>query len=217
MHVADLSPERRHIHNQVLDHRQVAERCNRDVPMPFKFLTEGGAAGQLLTAVDRHRTRAANSRATGIAERDTPVALVLDANQRVKHRHPAPDIEPDLLRMRGGIDFGIKSLNREGQAHRRYRRITIILSHPRRNFARGLKTSHRRQPCASPVDAQLQLRAEANKLDLPSPRKKDRKPPAERAYHRTSMFGEEANETVVEVSRVRRSSESSSDCGTRLS
>ena len=142
MHVVDLAPERRHIHNQVLDHRQVAEWSHRDMPMPFEFFTEGGAAGQLLTAVDRHRTRAANSRATGIAKRDTPIALVLDANQCVKHRHPAPDIKPDLLRMGGRIDFRIKSLNREGQAHRRYRRITIILSHSRKNFARGLDTSH---------------------------------------------------------------------------
>jgi len=119
MHVTDLLPERRHVHNQVLDHRHVTKRRDRDVPMPFQFFAEGGAAGQLLTAVDRHRAGAANRRAAGIAERQTPVALVLDANQRIEHRHPAPDVETDLLRMGNGIDFGIESLNREGEAHGR--------------------------------------------------------------------------------------------------
>src|SRR5437870_812992 len=60
MHVADLPPERRHIHNQVFDDREVAERRNLDVAVPFKFFAERGAACQFLAAVDRHRTRATN-------------------------------------------------------------------------------------------------------------------------------------------------------------
>ena len=38
--------------------------------------------------------------------------------------------------MGGRIDFGIESLNREGQAHRRYRRITNILSHPQKELCK---------------------------------------------------------------------------------
>jgi hypothetical protein len=111
--------------------------------MPFKFFAEGGATGQLLTAVDRHRTRAANRRSTGIAKRQTPVAFVLDANQRIEHCHPASDVEPDFLRMRCGIDFGIESLDRKGQTHGQYRHITNLLSHSRENFARGHDKSRR--------------------------------------------------------------------------
>ena len=118
MHVADLLPERRHIHNQVLDHRQVTERRDCDLPVPFKFFAEGGAAGQFLAAVDRHRAGATNCRAAGIAKRQTPVALLFDTNKRVEDGHPTADIEPDLLRMGCGIDFGIESLNREGETHR---------------------------------------------------------------------------------------------------
>jgi len=97
-----------------LDHRQITQRRDRDMSMPFKLFAKGGAASQFLAAIDRHRTRAANGRATGIAEGQAPIALVLDANQRIEHRHSSSDVEPDLLRMGGGIDFRIESLNREG-------------------------------------------------------------------------------------------------------
>ena len=115
--VADLLPERRHIHDQILDDRQVSERRDGEVAVPFQFFAEGGAAGQLLTAVDLHGARAANRRAAGIAQRQTAVELVLDANQRIEHRHPASDVEPDLLRMGRGIEFGIESLDGEGETH----------------------------------------------------------------------------------------------------
>jgi len=92
MYVVDLLPERPHIHDQVLDHRHVAERRDRDVPVPFKFFAEGGAARQLLAAVDRHRTRPADGGAAGIAECQTPVALLLDPNECVEDGHPAADV-----------------------------------------------------------------------------------------------------------------------------
>jgi hypothetical protein len=43
---------------------------------------------------------------------------LLDANERVEDSHPPSDVEPELLRMGRGIEFGIESLNREGKAHR---------------------------------------------------------------------------------------------------
>jgi len=119
MHVSNLLPERRHIHNQIFDDRQVAKRRDRDMPVPFNFFAERGTAGQLLSAVDRHRTRTANRRAARIAECQAPIALLFDANERVEHRHPAADVESNLLRMRCRIDFGVESLNRECKAHGR--------------------------------------------------------------------------------------------------
>ena len=117
MHVADLPPERRHIHNQVFDDREVAERRNLDVAVPFKFFAERGAACQFLAAVDRHRTRATNRRAAGVAKCQAPVALMLDPNEGIEDGHPAADIEPKLFRMGCGIDFRIESLNRKSETH----------------------------------------------------------------------------------------------------
>src|SRR6185295_19987176 len=102
----------------VLDHRQVTERRDRDVPMSLKFFTEGGAAGQFLPTVDRHCARPADRGAAGIAERHTPVTLVLDANEGIEDGGPTCNLEAEVLRMGGGIDLGIESLDREGQAHR---------------------------------------------------------------------------------------------------
>src|ERR1041384_4310375 len=45
MYIANLPPTRSHIHDQILDYRQVAERRDCDAPMSLKFFTEGGAAG----------------------------------------------------------------------------------------------------------------------------------------------------------------------------
>src|SRR5262245_63324864 len=101
MHIMDLLPERRHIDDQVSDHRQVTERCDCDMPMPLNFTTERGAAGQLLTAVYCHRTGPANRRAARITEGQPPVAFVLDANEGIEHGHPAPNIDPKLVRMAG--------------------------------------------------------------------------------------------------------------------
>src|SRR5262245_65581553 len=88
------------------------------MPVPFEFFAERGTAGQLLTAVDRHCTRTANRGAAGIAKCQAPVALLLDANERVEYRHPSADVEPNLLRMWCGIDFWIESLNRRSEERR---------------------------------------------------------------------------------------------------
>ena len=87
------------------------------MPMPLKFFSKGSAAGQFFTLVDRHRTRTTNCRAAGVAERQTPVALLLDANESVEYGHSTPDVDSDILRMGNGINFGIEPLNGEGQAH----------------------------------------------------------------------------------------------------
>ena len=123
VHIVDLLPERRHIHDQILDHRQVAERRHHDVPVSLKFFAKGGSAGQFFATIDRHGAGSADGGPAGIAERQTPVALLLDPYKRIEDGHPAPDVEPDLFRMGYGIDFWIESLNREGQAHR------LVLSH----------------------------------------------------------------------------------------
>ena len=44
---------------------------------------------------------------------------MLDPNEGIEDGHPAADIEPKLFRMGCGIDFGIESLNRESETHRR--------------------------------------------------------------------------------------------------
>ena len=97
---------------------KLTERRNCDVPVPFKFFAEGGAAGQFLAAVDCHRAGATNCRSAGIAKCQTPIAFVFDTNERVEDGHSTADIEPDLLRMGCGIDFGIESLNCESETHR---------------------------------------------------------------------------------------------------
>src|SRR5262249_12172234 len=73
----------------------------------------------LLTAVDRHRTRTANRGAAGIAKCQAPVALLLDAYERVEYRHPSANVAPNPLRMCGGTGFWIESLNPESNTHRR--------------------------------------------------------------------------------------------------
>jgi hypothetical protein len=117
MDTVNLFPERGHIHDQVLDHRQVAERLDSNVPMPLHFIAEGSPASQFLAPVDCHRTRPANRGAAGVAEGQAPVAFVLDPNEGIQDGHPAPDIESELFRVAGSIDFRIEPLDGEGQAH----------------------------------------------------------------------------------------------------
>jgi hypothetical protein len=95
--------------------------------MALKFFAQRGAAGQFLAAVDRHGTGSAYGGTAGVAECQAPVTLLLDTNERVEDSTSTPDVEPELLWMRCGIDFGIESLNREGKAHRENRLPTMSI------------------------------------------------------------------------------------------
>src|ERR1700752_2365662 len=107
MHIVNLLPERSHIHYQALDNRQVTDRFHSDVPIPLNFIAEGGAASQLLAAVDRHGAGSANGRAAGMTEGQASVAFVLNTNEGIENCHHAPDIEPELFGVCGGINFWI--------------------------------------------------------------------------------------------------------------
>jgi hypothetical protein len=86
MDVSNLRPERSHIDDEVFDDRQILQRRDADRPTLLKFLSQRRAAGKFLGSVNLHRTGTANRGAAGVAQRETPVALVLDADQRIEHR-----------------------------------------------------------------------------------------------------------------------------------
>jgi hypothetical protein len=85
--------------------------------MLVKFLAQRRSAGEFLGSVNLHRTGTANRRAAGIAQRESPVALVLDADQGIEHRQASTDIETKFFRMRDPIDLGIEPLDGKREAH----------------------------------------------------------------------------------------------------
>src|SRR5215831_6110280 len=117
MDVPNLRPKRSHIHHEVFDNWKILQRRDSERPMPLKFLAQRCSAGKLLAPVNLHRTGAANCGAAGIAQRKTPVALVLEADQRVEDGHATSDVETELFCVRRRIHFGIEPLDGKSEAH----------------------------------------------------------------------------------------------------
>src|SRR5215469_18415445 len=117
MDIAYLRPERSHIHHEVFDDWKIFQWRHSDRPAPLKFLAQRCSAGKLFAPVDLHRTGAANSGAAGIAQRKTPVALVLETDQRIEDSHAMSDVETELCCVRRRIHFGIEPLDGKSEAH----------------------------------------------------------------------------------------------------
>src|SRR6516165_9435710 len=81
--------ERLHVDNQVLLHRQPADRFDRDGERLARLLGEQIAhqhlAGQSVDAVDAHAVGAAHAVRTGSPEGQRPVEVALDVDQQVEH------------------------------------------------------------------------------------------------------------------------------------
>ena len=82
--------------HQVLHHRHMRQRVDRDVAL---HLVDRLEAGQRVGAVDVHGAGAADALAAGAAEGQRRVDLVLDLDQRVENHRPA-GVEIDLV----GVD-----------------------------------------------------------------------------------------------------------------
>src|SRR5207302_9952929 len=96
-----------HVHRQVFEHRQVAQRLDGNPAVALPFLAHRGPAGQLLRAVDGHRARPTDGRPTRVAERQPAVLLVLDADERVEDGHPAGNVETIGLYVRSGRQLAV--------------------------------------------------------------------------------------------------------------
>ena len=83
---AHLGPERLHVDDQVLDHRQVAHRRDRGHVAALDERLHGRLAGQHRAAVHAHAAGAADRHAARLAIGQRAVALVLDRIEGVQQR-----------------------------------------------------------------------------------------------------------------------------------
>src|SRR5262249_13723592 len=117
MDVQNLRPERSHNHHEVFDNWKILQWRHCDRPMPLEFLAQRCSAGKLFAPVNLHRTGSADCGAAGIAQRKAPVALVLEADQRIEDSHATSDVETELFCVRRLIHFGIEPLDGKSEVH----------------------------------------------------------------------------------------------------
>jgi hypothetical protein len=90
-----------HVDDQILDHRHVAHRLDRDHPTALaaglRRTSEMGVARQPRLVVDPHPAGAADRRLAGAADADRAIALVAPLENRVEHRAMAVEVDSELL------------------------------------------------------------------------------------------------------------------------
>jgi len=96
-HLAVGLEERVHVHQQVLAHRQAAQRLHRNV---LAQLPDQHLARQPVGSVDQHRVRPADAVGAGAAERERAVQVPLDVVQQVQD--PVHGLRRHLV----GLDVG---------------------------------------------------------------------------------------------------------------
>ena len=101
---AVLGVEVRQIRHEVLDDRHVRQRVDLHRALD---LVQTLGAGERVGAVDVHRAGTANAFATGAAQRQRRVDLVLDVEQAVEH-HRAAIVDIDIV----GIDARVLAVIR---------------------------------------------------------------------------------------------------------
>ena len=89
-----------HIHHQVADHREVAQRLNPQRPAIVGHRADGGDAGQLFHAVDAHTARPAGGMVAGVPEGQAAVVESPDAFDAVQHIFIRVDLQLKGLRVR---------------------------------------------------------------------------------------------------------------------
>jgi hypothetical protein len=87
-----LGKEVTQIYNEILEHAQIVQRIDGGRLCCF---SNGSRTGEPVHSVDVHSTGAADTFATGAAERERRIDLVLDLDQRVEN-HGSTPIEIDL-------------------------------------------------------------------------------------------------------------------------
>ena len=114
---ANLVPERRHVDDEILDHRQVAHRRHRDRMTSLDKLTHRRLAGQRGTTIDTHAARTTDRHTARLTIRKRAIARVLDRVERVQNRCRDRDrdgkrVETRLARL------GVEAAHLDGRLHR---------------------------------------------------------------------------------------------------
>jgi hypothetical protein len=88
LHRAHLRPERPHVDDEVLDHRQVAHGGDDGHVARFRDLVHPRLARKYRGAVHAHATGAADHHAAALAVRERAVDPVLDDVEHIEQRRP---------------------------------------------------------------------------------------------------------------------------------
>src|SRR5256712_2248284 len=117
---AKFLDERRHVHDEVAEQREVVERPHAD-----RSVTERGEpspARPALAPVDDHCARPAHAHAAGIAKGERRVLRALDIHQSVEHGRVGAGADPIVLDAFGRV--GGPAEDPERPRHRRYTTAT---------------------------------------------------------------------------------------------